>query len=189
MHIIIDGYNIIKQIIHQKEISTAQRRAFINLLSKYQRTKNHTITIVFDGGDSIWPEQEKDHEITVIYSGTKKTADDIIKEYIYRKKVLLVVSSDADIKDEAYRHNVTTIDAMEFYSILKQTLQPKQDKKKDNTFIKTTKEENKLLDMLMQQDKQPIYKYDENPENNRQSKGHTLSKKERSYLQKIKKLQ
>ena len=189
MHIIIDGYNILKQIIHSRDISLAQRRAFVNLLGKYGAKKNHTITIVFDGGPSNWPTAEKDHGITVIYSGTSKSADDVIADYIaHRAYNFLVVSSDNQIKKLAHAQDLTTLDSLSFYAILKEEFESKKEKESDAALIKTSKEENPIIDSLMHEYSRVIIKSEETIENKRKSSGNKLSKKERIYVQKIKKL-
>ena len=50
MHILIDGYNVLKQVLHDGQISQKQRRAFIALLGKYAEKKNHSITLILMAG-------------------------------------------------------------------------------------------------------------------------------------------
>ncbi len=188
MHIIVDGYNILKQVLHNTHISLEQRRAFINMLGKYAAKKNHQIAVVFDGGPTVWPQQEKDHGVTVLYSGTKQSADEIIMGTLEKKRHnLLVVSSDHEIQRAARTHGLATMNAIEFYTLVRQELQSKQEKKPTG-IIKTTGEENELLDMLMQNAMQPMHKTEDQESQERHSHGKKLSKKERVYLQKIKKL-
>ena len=98
MHIIIDGYNVLKQVLHSGKISDMQRRAFINMLGKYGEKKNHRIVVVFDGGPDTWPTQQRDHGVTIIYSGIKKSADDLIKDLLNQKHHnLLVITWDNEI--------------------------------------------------------------------------------------------
>jgi len=189
MHIIIDGYNVLKQALHSGEISDMQRRAFINSLGKYGAKKNHRITIVFDGGPDAWPTQEKDHGITVIYAGIKQSADDLIKRAMKeRQHNILVVTSDNEIKTAAARQDIVTMNAQDFYALLKQEMRPIHEPKKNHGMVKTSQEENPLLDSLMRQDFSAIYKPDEIRSDERHSKSNKLSKKERAYQQKIKKL-
>lgn len=189
MHIIIDGYNVLKQVVHSGEISSMQRRAFINALGKYGVKKNHRITIVFDGGPDVWPTQEKDHGVTVIYAGIKQSADDLIKRAMKeRQHNILVVTSDNEIKAAAARHDIVTMNAQEFYALLNEEIKPTREAKKNHGIIKTSQEENPLLDSLMRQDFNMFYKPDEEELDERRSKSNKLSKKERAYQQKIKKL-
>lgn len=188
MHIIIDGYNVLKQVLAD-EIGMSQRRAFINMLGKYAARKNHTITVIFDGGPDTWPTQEKDHGITIIYSGTKQSADDVIKKLLAAKKYgVLLVSSDNELKAVAARQESASIDAYEFYMLVKNKLTQKNEQASTDIIIKTTAESVSLVDELMQSDKTKMYKYDELTESQRSSPAQRLSKKERAYVQKIKKL-
>lgn len=189
MHIIIDGYNVLKQMLQKTDITQMQRRAFIAMLGKYAKKKNHRIAIVFDGGDTSWPSHEKDHGITVMYSGFKYSADDLIKKQMDQKvHNLIIITSDNDIKATAASKNITTIDALEFYRLVKDEVYTKKESKKDAQLVKTSDEENPLLDSLMHQYSQVMYKPEDDQQENRRPKSHTLSKKEREYLQKIKKL-
>jgi predicted RNA-binding protein with PIN domain len=191
MHIIIDGYNVLKQVLPLSEnrISENQRRAFINLLNKYAIKKNHSIIIVFDGGPTAGQTREKDHGIIVIHSGHRQSADYVINQYIEQHPYnLLVVTSDNEIKETARRHKATNIEALEFYSLLKQSQTSSKPEKINLMLLKTSTEKNPFIDALMQNDNQPIYKIDEQEQSNRNSKSHRFSKKERLYQQKIKKL-
>ena len=190
MHIVIDGYNILKQALHQGNISESQRRAFINLLGKYAIKKNHKIMIVFDGGQGSWPFQEKDHGVSVLYSGTTYTADDCIKKYAQERKFnCLIVTSDNEIKQWAQAHNIITIEALEFYSLVREQMQVKPMPTIAHELIKTSLHNNALIDELMYQyTKQVPYKEEANESQNRTPTARALTKKEREYLKKIKKL-
>lgn len=186
MHIIIDGYNVLKQALGSKMIAEGQRRAFIALLGRYSQKKNHTITIVFDGGPDAWPSQEKDHGIIVCYVGIKHTADDLIKKALVQKPHVLLVTSDNELKAAA-KHGTMLMDSLDFYALVKQELAPKT-KLPAGTVLKTSRDENPLVDELMRKDSQPIYKEQTQEQQERRSKSQTPSKKERAYLQKLKKL-
>lgn len=189
MHIIIDGYNVLKQMLTDEQIGLPQRRAFINMLGRYAVQKNHSITVVFDGGPNTWPTQEKDHGVTVIYSGTKQTADDIIKKLLSAKKYgILLVSSDNELKAAMARAQGASINADEFYALVKNELMQKNEKSATDILIKTTTDSESWLDDLMRSDMSNMYKYDEPEEDQRESPSQRLSKKERAYVQKIKKL-
>lgn len=186
MHIIIDGYNVLKQALGSKMVSDSQRRAFINMLGKYAEKKNHHIVVVFDGGPDVWPSQEKDHGILVAYSGIKQSADDEIKKAVLQKPHVLLVTSDNELKAVA-KHETMIMDSLEFYALVKQELMPRE-KPVHGILRKTSTEENPLVDELMRKDSQTIYKGEGQESKERKARGQTLSKKERAYLQKLKKL-
>lgn|ERR1700733_1406122 len=190
MHIIIDGYNVLKQKYGNEPLSLQTRRAFIAMLGKYVEHKNHTIAVVFDGGDTVWPSQEKDHGIIIWYAGIKHTADDIIKKMLQQKPHVLVVTDDADLKASAHKVGATVVGALEFYSVVKDTVLPSTNKESSDMLIKTADQEDPFINMIMQEAartamarKEDIKSVDE-----RTSKAHKAPKKERNRWQKIKKL-
>lgn len=189
MHIIIDGYNVLKQMLTPDQIGLQQRRAFTNMLGKYASKKNHTVTLVFDGGPDTWVTQEKDHGITVMYSGTKQSADDVIKKLLLAKKFgVMLVSSDNELKTSARRLEIASMNADEFYNLVKDELAQKNEAAVGDVLIKTSAESESWVDELMRADNRKIYKHDDQVEDMRKSPGQKLSKKERAYIQKIKKL-
>lgn len=188
MHIIIDGYNVLKQALGIKQVSESQRRAFINMLGRYAARKNHSVSVVFDGGPNMGPSQTKDHGIVVIYSGFKQSADDVIKRELLKKQHILLVTSDKELKSAA-QTQTTIMDSLDFYQLIKQERASKP-KQSTDILVKTSNEENSLIDALMRADTQKIYKDEDEKtlERGRRSNGQTLSKQERAYLQKLKKL-
>ena len=64
MHILIDGYNLIRQSVDLKRFERqsleAGRKALIDWLSRYRQRKGHRITVVFDGWVSGSPQEERD---------------------------------------------------------------------------------------------------------------------------------
>jgi len=111
MVIVIDAYNVLKQK-KTDYISQAERERFIALLDAYAQRKKHEITVVFDGGTSDRLERMMHGLVTIIYSGGRSTADDIIVNLIPRLHVnnALIVTSDRAICKCAYKYQVPTID-------------------------------------------------------------------------------
>jgi len=104
LHIIIDGYNLIRQ---SPSLSTLDRNdirrgrdALLDLLASYKKIRPHRITVVFDGiSDTVFSsEKEKIKGIEVRFSRRPDSADTVIKELAsgYREKAL-IVSSDMDV--------------------------------------------------------------------------------------------
>lgn len=191
MHIIVDGYNVLKQKYGNSHISLPNRRAFIALLGKYVAHKKHTIAVVFDGGESAWLSQEKDHGVIVIYAGAGHSADDVIKKMVQQKPHVLVVTDDGDIKSATTKGGGAVIGALEFYAAVKATLAPQAIKQSSDILIKTADEGNPFIDTLMQEASQMmgvVGKKEDEHSTQRQSKSYKPSKKERGHWQKIKKL-
>ena len=124
MIIVIDGYNVLKQISLGHQVSEQERRQFIHMLSTYRRRKKHSIVLVFDGGPDTWPSKETIANIQVMYSGSRKNADTVIMEYLkgHSTKDLLLVSSDNELCHFANKYDIVSIGSQEFHSIMQEAL-------------------------------------------------------------------
>jgi predicted RNA-binding protein with PIN domain len=104
LHIIIDGYNVIRQskqlrILDQRDIQEG-REALQDILVEYRKSKGHRITLVFDGINAVSPDaqHQRFRGIEILFSRNGETADTVIKRMAAREKErALVVSSDRDI--------------------------------------------------------------------------------------------
>lgn len=190
MIIVIDGYNLLKQIYTNAYISMRQRESFIHMLQQYAKIKKHAILVVFDGGDSTWPTVEKRDYVTIAYSGTHESADTYIKSWIANNhhKDILIASNDRDICLYADEYTVVSIDVIEFYRILKQSLQGDKRTKNSVTVInKTAENTQEDLDAVMHEYSNKIVSKDEDvPGDMATERGG--SKKEKQLLKKLKKL-
>lgn len=200
MELIIDAYNILKQITHHLYIEDKERSAFIKKLIRYAAYKQNQVTLVFDGAaPDNKPSQEQLGLVSVIYAGGGTQADTFIQRYAKKHKGrdLLLVSSDRQLCDAVAAYAIPSLDALLFYTMLEQTTsgEPKEatfDQKivklQDNA---SCVDENLDLDTLMQEACQEVVSKDEVlsdiPER-RSSSAYTPSKKERALLKKIKKL-
>ena len=126
LHIIIDGYNLIRQSpslssLDRRDIQLG-RRALLDLLAAYKKLKPHRITVVFDGiSDSVFSsEKEKMKGIEVRFSRRPDSADTVIKELAsgFREKAL-IVSSDMDVVRFAEAKGAATISAPLFENKLR----------------------------------------------------------------------
>jgi hypothetical protein len=104
IHIIIDGYNLIRQSgflgsLERRDIQ-AGRDALVEMLAAYRRVKRHTITVVFDGSSAPCdsPSRDRIQGVTIIFSRRGELADAVIKKMAAKEKEkAIVVSSDQDI--------------------------------------------------------------------------------------------
>jgi uncharacterized protein len=121
LHLIIDGYNIIRQ---SPELSSKEshdlrwgREALLEKLAAYRRLKKHPVTVVFDGGlagESLGS-RDRFQGMLIIYSRRGETADDVIKRLADRERErALVISSDREIMVHAERVGATVMSAEEF---------------------------------------------------------------------------
>jgi predicted RNA-binding protein with PIN domain len=121
IHIIIDGYNLIRQ---SKSLSALDRQdlqlgreALLDMLSAYKKIKRHTVTVVFDGTNAPPFSQHKDRikGIKVKFSRRGESADTVIKRMAAKlREKALVVSSDLDIIHFAGSRGSATIDSPGF---------------------------------------------------------------------------
>jgi predicted RNA-binding protein with PIN domain len=125
MHILIDGYNLIRQSVDlrrfERQSLEAGRKALIDWLSQYRKRKGHRITVVFDGWISGSAQEERDYHsgIQIIYSSRGVKADDVMKRITASSdEEILVVSSDREIISYASRKGRATLSSIEFESIV-----------------------------------------------------------------------
>ena len=121
MHLIIDGYNLIRQSdgLREKERRSLEegRKALLGLLAPYRRAKRCKVTVVFDGWqDGMGPEERDRHEgITVIYSRRGEKADDVIIRLAEKKgEDIVVVTSDRSVAKAAESRGHTAVSSPDF---------------------------------------------------------------------------
>ncbi len=131
LHILIDGYNLIRQSPALSDIDRRSleegREALLEYLASYKRVKRHPITVVFDGaGADIHMERRTRWKgIAVVFSRPGELADSVIKRIVNRERErAVVVTSDRDIADFAAEHGAETIDSIEFEGKMKMATQP-----------------------------------------------------------------
>jgi uncharacterized protein len=150
VHIIIDGYNLIRQshrfrILDQRELQLG-REALIETLIRYKQQKSsHKITIVFDGAnapdDIFQPIRTPGIEIT--YSRRGESADAVIKRLAEKgREKALIVSSDTEIVHYASSKGAATISSPEFENKIAEALYDGHDvtdSKDENGWVPTTR--------------------------------------------------
>uniref|UniRef100_A0A7C4MQ12 NYN domain-containing protein n=1 Tax=Desulfatirhabdium butyrativorans TaxID=340467 RepID=A0A7C4MQ12_9BACT len=121
LHIIIDGYNLIRQTPELAELDRLDlelgRDALIERLSAYKRIKPNRITVVFDGTQAlaVGPYQEKRSGISILYSQAGEIADGVIKRMADRERErAVVVSSDRDVAHHAERAGCAVLRSEDF---------------------------------------------------------------------------
>jgi uncharacterized protein len=129
LHIIVDGYNLIRQseqlrVLDLRDIQEG-REALQDILAEYRKSKGHPITLVFDGTNavSVDSQRQRFRNINVLFSRNGETADTVIKRMAAREKErALVVSSDRAIVSFAASVGSATIGSRAFEDKLYQTL-------------------------------------------------------------------
>ncbi|MGD2269181.1 MAG: NYN domain-containing protein [Desulfobacterales bacterium] len=121
IHIIIDGYNLIRQ---SPELSNLERTDFqqgrvalIERLAAYKKIKPHKITVVFDGskGSSFSGTPDFFKGIEIRFSRANESADTVIKKMArQQRQKALVVSSDREIITAAESWGAASISSPNF---------------------------------------------------------------------------
>ena len=121
IHIIVDGYNLIRQSKSLRHLDQQSlelgRDALIASLAEYKRLKPHKITVVFDGPHAPYPAPSKDQVkgIRILFSRGSQSADGVIigMARAEREKAL-VVSSDREVVRSAETFGAATINVESF---------------------------------------------------------------------------
>jgi predicted RNA-binding protein with PIN domain len=121
MHIIIDGYNLVRQ---SKELSRLDRtdiargrEALIERLAIYHRFKPHRMTVVFDGigAPALSPGRDRIKGIEIVFSRDGQNADAVIGRMVRQEgAAALVVSSDLAVVRNAQACGAAVIESAEF---------------------------------------------------------------------------
>lgn len=128
--IIIDGYNLIRQVAelmrYEDESLEAARGALLARLRAYRKYKPHQITVVFDGksemSEAAVPFREAG--LTLCYSTSSQKADDVILELIGKNTDdTIVVTSDRFVLQSVRAKGCAIIESVPFYQKMMLALQ------------------------------------------------------------------
>jgi predicted RNA-binding protein with PIN domain len=117
MRIIIDGYNLIGSDRGLRGDLEGKRKQLIQRLQQYRESKDHPITLVFDGWRSGWvhESQEQTGGITVIFSRQGEKADSVIQRLAREMgSGCVVVTSDREVRRAVESTGATAIYSGEF---------------------------------------------------------------------------
>lgn len=125
-HLVIDGYNLIRQIPalsrHESVSLEHGRTHLIRLLAAYRKFKRHKISLVFDGALNLseFAAGYAEAGITIYFSPQGQTADQVIMELIKKDpQQIMVVSSDRELTRFAESNRCDWVSALEFYDKIK----------------------------------------------------------------------
>ena len=154
MILLIDAYNMLKQLVHDRDIGQTERTRFVTLLKKYAQRKKHHLIIVFDGGPYQWVHKEHQGDVNLVYSGVRQTADDYISYYLqqHQHKDILLVSADHELTLIASNLSIASINPMDFYALVQQALvYNEQGVSSNNPLVKMQGVVQQEVDALMEQ--------------------------------------
>lgn len=190
MELVIDGYNLFKQIAGVDFISLTQLSFYINILVTYVQKKKLSALLIFDGGIHNYPTYDQKRLLKIMYVGKGKTADDAIKDFIEsnHKRDLLLVSSDRELNRVADFYMIPSIDALDFWHFVQNSAnERKVSSPSRGPIVKMSNVVNPELDDLMINTKMSIFKEDSIQQQQlRQSL--KMSATDKKLLQKVKKL-
>ena len=126
MPYLIDGNNLIGAIRIIDIRDSAAREKMTRMLSAYQRAKDNSVTVVYDGPppDGVRPESHLG-KLKIIYAGPQSDADTRIREILERAAdpaSFVVVSSDKQVYSHARWLGAQAMRVMPFYRELQATL-------------------------------------------------------------------
>jgi predicted RNA-binding protein with PIN domain len=106
LHLIVDGYNVIRQVPRLQSLDArdleAGRAALLEALAAYRRTRPvHQVTVVFDGwqGGELQESRDRYRGLAVVYSRRGERADEVIKRLLHQEgRRAVVVSSDRELQ-------------------------------------------------------------------------------------------
>jgi predicted RNA-binding protein with PIN domain len=207
MIVVIDGYNVLKQLFPGlKNNLDQQKSALIRQLAYYKHKKNaeiQEIIIVFDAGPSSHATRTIKSDIVIMYAGTKSTADDWIINYVSRNRnqEIMIITRDRALREACQQMGADALGGDDFYRILQDSLLDQKLIQDHKTGIEKYEpifdEEDsdwlspEALDILMEQSslQMPGEKTDDHEHpHSRKSPSHSLTKKERRFQAKIKKI-
>ena len=127
LHIIIDGYNLIRQShalsAVEHESLEAGRDALIESLIAYRKMRPHPITVVFDGAEAdatLQGQKRRRAGIDILFSHKGELADTVIKRLASQEtQRAVIVSSDKEIADYAEQQGAAVIGVAEFEEKMK----------------------------------------------------------------------
>lgn len=205
MIVMIDGYNLLKQVFHHTkgrlEIKRTDLISQLGLYKKKQYPSIKEIILVFDGGEFKHAIREIHSGVVVIFSGQRDSADEWIINFINKnkQKELLLVTRDRELIELCNKiaHNFDVVDPCDFHVLLQRVLLDSSgDGVKDSEGVR--KYENELddnmtvdregLDLLMSQADVDLYISDRDIIEKRAEKDKKLSKEEKRHHTKIRKL-
>jgi predicted RNA-binding protein with PIN domain len=128
LHYLIDGYNLLFKLFHDK-VSLKEQREYLISYLRDSIPSNCRYTLVFDAHLSLGDEiRTHTKDLEVLYTSEKETADEWILSRVERGKgkLFVVVTSDK-VLAHACRHLGATIETAS--SFLKR-LSPKEEKKR-----------------------------------------------------------
>jgi hypothetical protein len=115
MKLLIDGYNLFKNIFRKSELSLQEKDSLLQKLIDYSEKKQFLIYLVFDGGELPHRYVERHHFTTIINAGSYKKADPLIIDLMSELTgEVVLITSDRELINKAKSHSIETIAPLDF---------------------------------------------------------------------------
>lgn len=192
MIIVIDGYNLLKTLYGVSTVTERQKKGYLEQLKRYAVKRKHRIVVIFDGGYYDYPLLEKQGKISIIYSGTRQNADQVIQVYLSdnKDKDILLVTNDIELINYAKKLAIISIDVLLFDEYVTNALEkPDAPRPKISGPISQWNTSDEGLDRLMIEATDVLMeKNEESPLLQARHKVQTISKRGKKLQSKLKKL-
>lgn len=117
VHVIVDGYNVIRQVPRfadrERRALEEGRRALVAALAAYRAATGHRVTVVFDGTHEGDYEERRARErgVEVVYTARGTTADDAIVRLArdVSRGAVVVVTADHAVARQAERRGAAVV--------------------------------------------------------------------------------
>src|SRR3989304_10316642 len=116
LQIIVDGYNFIGKQKGLRGDMEGRREELIRLLARYRVVKGYSVTVVFDGERSGWPDKHSEirEGVHVVFSRHGESADLVIDRMAQELgNACIVVSSDREVARATQRSGGVAITSKE----------------------------------------------------------------------------
>lgn len=190
MVIVIDGYNLLKQICKTTFVREQEQKKFLHTMQQYMNCRPNQVIVAFDAGPYVYESDERHGDVLVKYAGQYQSADDLIVAYVTRHKEqdLLVVSDDNELCERIFVYNIEVIGVRDFYKLCLDIIHEyeKETVRFNKTVHKISEDENPEIDAIMRQaiqDVSPEFK-EVVAKDLRHRASQKISKKDRKLLQK-----
>jgi predicted RNA-binding protein with PIN domain len=124
MPYLIDGNNVMAQIVGWHKDKVGARRNLIHNLAKFVAVHRAKVTVVFDGPqDEQFPEGSRYKSVRILYARPGNDADSRIKELVKKstnKHDLIVVSSDKALGGVVAHQGVRVMPSGQFRKLLEE---------------------------------------------------------------------
>lgn len=208
MVIVIDGYNLLKQLYpNSKKNLAIPKKKLLQQLGLYKKIKTgiiHDLIVVFDGGILSKASREIHNGIVILEAGYKRSADDWIIEFVERNKGkdITIVSMDRKLCLSCEALGAFSTDVFDFTKNIQQLIIENHFPIQENTSSDSIKKfdtanfepelelpaDNLQIDKLMELYSETSELKDQKLEKNSPLRVKNLSKKEKALAKKAKKI-